>query len=75
MKSLQAHNFKTIVLAKAMYITICSHDEQAFNMSEESEKYTFSLRNCCGLFQIKAWLSRPKNMVASDPSEVTQDTP
>jgi len=46
------------------------------NMSEESgKKTTLSLRNCCGLFQLKACLSRPKNMTASDPSEVTQDVP
>ena len=30
--------------------------------------------NCCGLFQINAWLSMTKNMGASDPSEVTQET-
>ena len=59
----------------AMYPAIRSYDEQAFdNMSEESEKNTLSLKNLCGLFQVKAWLSRPKNMVASDPSEVTQET-
>ena len=34
------------------------------------KKITLSLRNRCGLFQVKAWLSRPKkNMAASDPSE------
>ena len=45
-------------------------------MSEESEKKkTLSLRNRCGLFQVKAQLNRPKNMVASDPGEVTQETP
>ena len=61
----------------AMYTAIRSYDEQAFdNMSDESEKkHTLSLRNRCGLFQVKAWLSRSKNMVASDPSEITQDTP
>ena len=76
MKSLQVPNLKTIVLTQAMYPTICSYDEQAFdNMSEESERKMLSLRNCCGLFQVKAWWSRPKNMVASDPSEVTLDTP
>ena len=74
-KSLQAPNFKTIALTKAMYTTIRSYDEQSFdNMSEESEKKTLSLRNRCGLFQVKAWLNRPKNMAASDPSEVTQET-
>ena len=61
----------------AMYPVIRSSDEQAFiNMSEERErKKRLSLRNRCGLFQVKAWLSRPKNMVASDPSEVTQEMP
>ena len=44
-------------------------------MSEESGKKTLAFRNRCGLFQVKAWLSRPKNMVASDPSEVTQEMP
>ena len=53
---------------------IRSYDGQAFeNTSEESEKKTLVLRNRCGLFQVEAWLSRPKNMVASDPSEVTRD--
>ena len=38
MKSLQVPNLKTTVLTKAMYTTIRSYDEQAFdNMSEESE--------------------------------------
>ena len=41
-------------------------------MSEKSENKTLSFRNRCGLFQVKALLSRPKNVVASDPSEVTQ---
>ena len=58
-----------------MYPAIRSYDEQEFdNMSEESERKTLSLRNRCGLFQVKAWLSRQKNMVASDPSLVTEDT-
>ena len=60
MKSLQATNLKTTVLTKAMYTAIHSYDEQAFDMSEESEKITLSLRNRCGLFQVKAWLSRSK---------------
>ena len=60
MKSLQAPNLKTIVLTKAMYTTIRSYDEQAFDMSEKSEKITFSLRNRCSLFQVRAWLSRLK---------------
>ena len=72
MKLLQAPNLKTTALTTATYTAIRSYDEQAFNnMSEESEKITLSLRNRCGLFQDDAWLSRPKNMVASDPSEVT----
>ena len=37
------------------------------------KRITLSGRNRCGLFQIKTWLSRPKNMEASDPSEVTQE--
>ena len=69
-KSLQAPNFKTIALTKVMYTAICRSDEHAFNnMSEESEKKTLSSRNRCGLFQVKAWLSRPKNMAFSDPSK------
>ena len=48
-------------------------------MSEESDKNppkkTLSLRNRCGLFQIKTWLNRLENMAASDPNEVTQETP
>ena len=61
----------------AMYPVICSYDEQGLdNMSEESvKKKTLSSGNRCGLFQVKAWLSRPKNMAASDPSEATQDVP
>ena len=78
MKSLQAPNLKTIARTKAMYTVMYKcNDEQAFdNMSEESEKKqkTLSLRNHCGLFQVKALLSRPKNMAVSDPSEVTQET-
>ena len=58
-----------------MYPAIRSNDELAFDMSEESEKKKLSLRNRCGLFQVKARLSRPKNMAASDPSEVTKDEP
>ena len=65
-------------LSIALYPAIRSYDEQAFdNTSEESgkKKKTLSLRNHCGLFQVEAWLSRSKNMAASDPSEVTQETP
>ena len=60
-----------------MYPAIRSDDEQAFdNMSEESEeKKTLSERSHCHLFQVKTWLRRPKNMAASDPSEVTKETP
>ena len=58
-----------------MYATFHSYDEQAFDMSSESEKKTLSFRNCCRMFQVEEWLSRPKNMAASDPSEVTQETP
>ena len=36
MKSLQAPNLKTIELTKAMYTTIRSYNEQAFDMSKES---------------------------------------
>ena len=61
-----------VFISIAMYPVICRYDEQAFdNMSKESEKKSLSFRNRCGLFQIKALLSRPKNMAASDPSEVT----
>ena len=38
MKSLQAPNLETTALTKAKYTTIRSDDEQAFNMSEESEE-------------------------------------
>ena len=42
MKSLQAPNLKTMILTKAMYTAIRSYDEQAFDISEESEeKKTF----------------------------------
>ena len=54
MKLLQAPNLKTIALTKTMHTAIISDDEQAFdNMSEESEKYTFSLRNHYSVFQGK----------------------
>ena len=39
MKSLHAHNLKTIALTKAMYTVIHRHVDEVFdNMSEESEK-------------------------------------
>jgi len=76
MKSLQAPNFKTIGFTKGKYTAIRYYDEQEFgNMSEESETTTLSLRNRWGLFQVKALLSRPKNMAASNPSGVTKETP
>ena len=65
-----------------MYPAIHSYDEQAFdNMNEESEKETLSLRNCCGLFQVKAWSSRPKTHGGFRPQRgypgkwVTEDAP
>jgi len=59
-----------------MYPAICRYDEQAFdNISEGSENNFMVKKNRCGLFQLTAWLSRPKNMAASDPSEVTKETP
>ena len=76
MKSLQARNLKTTALIKAKYTAVHSSDEQAFDLSEESEgNKTLSLRNRCGPFQVKVRLSRPKNMAASDPSKVTKETP
>ena len=63
MKSLQPPNLKIIALTKVMYTAIRSCDEQAFdNMSEEGEKKNkkLSSRNRCCLFEVKAWLSRPK---------------
>ena len=50
----------------AMYPMICKYDGQAFDdMSEKSEEKTktLSLRNHCGLFQVKALLNRPNKMV------------
>ena len=45
MKSLQTPNLKTVRLTKAMYTTIRSYDEEAFdNMSEESEKKNFFIQ-------------------------------
>ena len=38
MKSLKAPNLETTAFTKAKYTTIRSDDEQAFNMSEESEE-------------------------------------
>ena len=44
-----------------MYAAIRNSDEQAFDMSEESEEEkTLSLRNHCGLFHVKARLSKRK---------------
>ena len=65
-----------VFISIVMYPAICRCDEQAFdNISEESEKKPLTLRNHCGLFQVKAWLSRPKNMATSDSREVTRETP
>ena len=44
MKSLQVLNLKTIVLRKVMYTMIHRYDEQAFDMSEESEKKNFIVK-------------------------------
>ena len=64
---------KTVAFTKAIYTVIRRYVDQAFNdMSEESEKKlsTLSLRNRCGLFHVKALLSRPKNNGKLRPSEV-----
>ena len=43
------------------YPAIHRYDDQAFDdMSEESEKKTFLLRNRCGLFQVKAFVEQAK---------------
>ena len=66
MKLLQAPHLKTIALTKVMYTAICRYVGEAFdNMSEESGKKNLSallLRNLCGLFNVKAFLSRPNKM-------------
>ena len=53
------------LISIAMYPEICRYEDEAFDdMSEDSEKIflsALSLRNCCGLFQVKALLSKPKN--------------
>jgi len=54
-----------------MYQRIPRNDDQAFDnyTSEESEKKTsLSLRNRCGLFQVKACLSRPKTWWLQTPA-------
>ena len=76
MESLKAPKLKTIVLTKVMYTAIRSSGEQASdNVSEESENKSLLHRNRCGLSQVTAWFSRPNNVAAFDPSEVTEDMP
>ena len=75
MKSLQAHNLKTIVLTKA----IRNYDEQAFNnTSEESEKKkTLSFQNHCGLFQVKGMVEQAKKDTwwLQTPARLSQEMP
>ena len=69
MKSLQAHNLKTIALIKVVYPVIHRYEDQVFDdISGESEKTknilsTLLLINNCSLFQLKALLSRANKMV------------
>ena len=61
-----------------MHPAIRMYDERGLdNMSEESEKKNFIVKKSLQPVpsQGKVRLSRPKNMAASDPSEVTQETP
>ena len=75
MKYSHEHRRLRVFISIAMDPAICSYDEQASNdIGEESEK-TLSLRNCCGLFQVKAWLKKANSMAASDPSEATHNMP
>ena len=61
-----------VFISIAMYPAIRQYDEQTFDdMSKESEKKTLSLRNRCGLLQVKALLSRPNKMANEDPSGLT----
>ena len=81
MKLLEAPHLKTRALTKAISTAIHRYGDEAFDdMREESEKNknilsALSSINHCGLFQLKAWLSRSKNLAASDPSELSEDTP
>ena len=64
------------VLSYAMYPAICSYDEQALNnMSKESEKKNFIVKISLRPVQSQGKVEQAKNMVTSDPSKVTQDTP
>ena len=55
-----------------MYPAICSYDEQAFdNMSEESEKKSFIVQKSLRPVPSHGMAEQAKNMVASDPSDVT----
>ena len=60
-----------------MYPAIHTYDEQAFdNMSEESENnklYHEEIAAACSKSR-RGWAGQ-KNKAASDPSEVTQETP
>ena len=60
-----------------MYPVIRSYDEQVFdNMSEEmGEKNNFIFKKSLRPFPSRGKVEQAKNMVASDPSKVTQDTP
>ena len=62
--SYTAPNLKAIALTKTMYTEICNNEDQAFDdVTEESGKKKFStlsLRNCSGLFRVKALLNRSK---------------
>jgi len=75
MKSLQAPNLKNVELTKAMYTAICSYDEQAIDTSEESEKKTLSVKKSLWPVPSQDVVEQAKNMAASDPSEVNQETP
>ena len=59
-----------------MYTTIHSYDEQAVvNMSEESEKKPVVVQKSLWPVPSQGMVEQAKNMAASDPSEVTQETP
>ena len=59
-----------------MYTAIRSYDEQAFDISEESEeKKTFHEEIIAACSKGRRGWAGQKNMAASDPSEVTQETP
>ena len=54
---------------------IRSYDEHAFDMSEESEKEKFIVKKSLRPVPSRGMVEQAKNMVASDPNEVTQDMP